>query len=58
MVKERKEGNDVGPFRGSKVPRDKIALYLLRTKASHGKQAAWWPQIKFPDGPYAFAFAV
>lgn len=40
------------------VPRDKIALFLLRTKPSRGKQAAWWPQIKFPDGRYAFAFAV
>jgi hypothetical protein len=40
------------------VPRDKIALYILRTKANRKKHAAWWPQIRFPDGRYAFAFAV
>jgi hypothetical protein len=45
-----------GEFR--RVPSDKIALYMLRTKASHGNNAAWWPQIRFPDGAYAFAFAV
>jgi hypothetical protein len=42
----------------AKVPDDKITLFLLRTKASRGKNAAWWPQIRFPDGLYAFAFAV
>jgi hypothetical protein len=40
------------------VPGDKIALYMLRTKAKGQKNAAWWPQIRFPDGQYAFAFAV
>jgi len=40
------------------VPLDKIALYILRTKANRQKNAAWWPQIRFPDGRYAFAFAV
>jgi hypothetical protein len=40
------------------VPRDKIALYLLRTTGSRHKNAAWWPQIRFPDGRYAFAFAL
>jgi Z1 domain len=40
------------------VPHDKIALFMLRTKAGRGKNEAWWPQIRFPDGRYAFAFAV
>jgi len=40
------------------VPADKIALFLLRTKAGRGMNAAWWPQIRFPEGRYAFAFAV
>jgi len=40
------------------VPRDRIALYLLRTKTDRHKHASWWPQIRFPDGRYAFAFAV
>jgi hypothetical protein len=41
-----------------RVPGDKIALYILRTKAGRGNNASWWPQIRFPDGNYAFAFAV
>jgi hypothetical protein len=40
------------------VPPDKIALYMLRTKTRPGKFASWWPQIRFPDGQYAFAFAI
>jgi hypothetical protein len=41
-----------------RVPADKIALYLLRTKSAPGACASWWPQVRFPDGNYAFAFAV
>jgi len=41
-----------------RVPGDKITLFLLRTKVDRGKTPAWWPQIRFPDGRYAFAFAV
>ena len=40
------------------VPTNKIALYLLRTKAKAGLNTSWWPQVRFPDGRYAFAFAV
>jgi Z1 domain len=40
------------------VPNDKITLFLLRTKGSRGKNPAWWPQIRFPTGRYAFAFAI
>lgn len=46
-------GGEVG-----KVPADKVALFLLRTTAARGKNPSWWPQIRFPDGRYAFAFAV
>jgi Z1 domain len=42
----------------AKVPKDKITLFLLRTTSVHGSQESWWPQIRFPDGRYAFAFAV
>ena len=42
----------------AKVPPGKLALYLLRMMAKGQKHAAWWPQVRFPDGPYAFAFAV
>jgi len=42
----------------ARVPNDKIALYMLRTK-SHGPQnSVWWPQVRFPDGRYAFAFSI
>jgi hypothetical protein len=40
------------------VPLSKVVLYILRTKAGRRKNAAWWPQIRFPDGRYAFAFAI
>jgi hypothetical protein len=40
------------------VPDDKITLFLLRTQPSPEQYASWWPQIRFPDGAYAFAFAV
>jgi hypothetical protein len=42
----------------AKVPDDKLTLFLLRTKADRGRKPAWWPQIRFPDGRYAFAFAI
>ncbi len=41
-----------------KVPGDKITLFLLRTQTGEGQEASWWPQIRFPSGRYAFAFAV
>jgi hypothetical protein len=40
------------------VPGDKVAPYLLRMDSKRGKAAAWWPQVRFPDGRYAFAFAI
>lgn len=40
------------------VPKDRIAIFMLRTVPSPGKEASWWPQIRFPDGNYGFAFAV
>lgn len=43
---------------GGKVPNDRLTLFLLRTKSSGGKSAAWWPQIRFPAGRYGFAFAI
>jgi hypothetical protein len=40
------------------VPDDKLTLFLLRTRAEGGKREVWWPQIRFPNGRYGFAFAV
>ena len=40
------------------VPDDHVTLFLLRTKAHGNIGAAWWPQIRFPAGRYAFAFAI
>lgn len=42
----------------ARVPNDKVTLFLLRTKKERGQEAAWWPQVRLPDGNYAFAFAV
>lgn len=41
-----------------RVPSDKLTLFLLRTKSGRGANAAWWPQLRFPKGRYAFAFAL
>lgn len=40
------------------VPDDKLTLFMLRTKANGQKHAAWWPQVRFPSGRYAFAFSI
>lgn len=40
------------------VPPDRIAVFMLRTKSGKGRNAVWWPQIRFPDGGYAFAFNI
>jgi hypothetical protein len=40
------------------LPNNRIGLFMLRTKSGRGKNPSWWPQIRFPNGPYAFAFAV
>ena len=42
----------------AKVPDDKVTLFLLRTAEKPGEPPAWWPQIRFPKGQYAFAFAI
>lgn len=41
-----------------KVPGDHLTLFMLRTKPRGSDQAAWWPQVRFPAGRYAFAFAI
>ncbi|PFH09728.1 Z1 domain-containing protein [Collimonas sp. PA-H2] len=46
-------GGEVGA-----VPDQKLTLFLLRTKLKNGQQAAWWPQLRFPVGRYAFAFSI
>lgn len=40
------------------VPKSRITLFLLRTRPEGGTFAAWWPQVRFPDGRYAFAFSI
>jgi hypothetical protein len=42
----------------SKVPNDKVRLFMLRTDAKGGKHEAWWPEVHFPDGRYVFAFSL
>lgn len=40
------------------VPADRVTLFMLRNKASGALAVAWWPQMRFPTGRYAFAFAI
>jgi hypothetical protein len=40
------------------VPDDRIALFMLRTEPTGRSGPSWWPQIRFPNGRYAFAFAM
>lgn len=40
------------------VPNTNPTLFMLRTKEKDGRNAAWWPQVRFPAGRYAFAFAI
>jgi Z1 domain len=40
------------------VPGTHVTLFMLRTKSRGTGSAAWWPQIRFPTGRYAFAFAI
>ena len=40
------------------VPKDQLVLFMFRTVRKGKQSEAWWPQIRFPDGNYAFAFAV
>lgn len=56
-----KRGENQGILTGgeaSEVPDDRVTLFLLRTTAERGLEPAWWPQVRFPRGRYAFAFAV
>lgn len=40
------------------VPKGRITIFMMRTKAVGDHHAAWWPQIRFPAGRYALAFAI
>nr|WP_279589680.1 Z1 domain-containing protein [Dyella sp. SG562] len=40
------------------VPNDLVTVFMMRTKAYGKHQSVWWPQIRFPSGRYALAFAI
>jgi hypothetical protein len=40
------------------VPNDRLTVFMIRTKAYGKHQSVWWPQIRFPSGRYALAFAI
>jgi hypothetical protein len=42
----------------SLVPNDRVTVFMMRTKGHSGSESVWWPQIRFPDGRYAFAFSI
>lgn len=40
------------------VPADRLTIFMMRTQAYGAHRAVWWPQIRFPSGRYALAFAI
>ncbi|MGE0142262.1 MAG: Z1 domain-containing protein [Planctomycetota bacterium] len=42
----------------SAVPIDRVTIFMMRTKKYGAHHAVWWPQIRFPTGRYALAFAI
>lgn len=38
------------------APKDRVTLFMYRLKKSGAKEEAWWAQLRFPGGNYAFAF--
>lgn len=40
------------------VPADRLTIFMMRTQAYGANRAVWWPQIRFPSGRYALAFAI
>jgi len=59
LVADRRETQGIlegGEF--TNIPDDRIGLFILRTRDSQGAHAVWWPQVRFPTGQYAFAFAI
>lgn len=40
------------------VPGKCVTIFMMRTKEHGTSNAVWWPQIRFPAGRYAFAFAI
>jgi len=43
---------------GAGMPTDHIGIFMLRQKPKGARHAVWWPQVRFPSGQYAFAFAI
>jgi hypothetical protein len=40
------------------VRNDRVTVFMMRTKTYGKNQAVWWPQVRFPAGRYALAFAI
>jgi hypothetical protein len=40
------------------APKDRVTLFMYRLKRAGAQEEAWWAQIRFPNGGYAFAFAL
>jgi hypothetical protein len=58
--KPRRETRGIlsGKGEADRVPDDRLTLFMLKTRAEKGMKEAWWPQIRFPNGRYGFAFAI
>jgi hypothetical protein len=40
------------------APKDCVTLFMFRLKRHGSKVESSWPQLRFPDGGYVFAFAL
>ena len=59
LIEDRRETQGIlDGGEAATVPNDKITLFMLRTENANNRNAAWWPQIRFPTGRYAFAFNI
>ncbi len=59
LVERRRETQ--GILTGGEVARVRLdlpSIFMIRTVAKGNRSAAWWPQVRFPKGRYAFAFAI
>jgi hypothetical protein len=58
---EQKRAETQGILSGGEdalAPKDHVTLFMYRLKRSGSKVEVWWPQLRFSQGDYAFAFAL
>jgi hypothetical protein len=43
---------------GDLAAKNRVTLFMYRVNRAGSKVEVWWPQLRFPEGGYAFAFAL